>query len=244
MCGDIRLTSGSGPSQYGPKTAPRREVVRKVHLGTSINTTRRALHRGQHPGESLFGNWLYIRSYILGLRSGFDCDCFHLYFRRWLRRALLSLGVSIIRLYGAKTPKTVFHWSIDRWTQRQWCRAGRERTAASRNHGPVRAPRMSSRPAWRKIVYSRSLPLAPVATAFERERARCKSKRTALVMLLFLFWRLLHFEALSPWYACSPHADAQIWTVRSIIGTDHSDSAQLAQHYLSFDKVIEEVRRA
>jgi hypothetical protein len=99
MCGDIRLTSGSGPSQYGPKTAPRREVVRKVHLGTSKNTTRRALHRGQHPGESLFGNWLYIRSYILGLRSGFDCDCFHLYFRRWLRRALLSLGVSIIRLY-------------------------------------------------------------------------------------------------------------------------------------------------
>jgi len=55
-----RLTSGSGASPYRPKTAPRREVVRTVDLGTSINTTRRALQCGQHP-ESLFGNWLYIR---------------------------------------------------------------------------------------------------------------------------------------------------------------------------------------
>ena len=53
-------SAGSGPSPYRPKTAFRREVVRKVDLGTSINTTRRALHCGQHP-ESLFGNWLYIR---------------------------------------------------------------------------------------------------------------------------------------------------------------------------------------
>jgi len=54
------LSAVSGASPYRPKTAFRREVVRKVDLGTSINTTRRALHCGQHP-ESLFGNWLYIR---------------------------------------------------------------------------------------------------------------------------------------------------------------------------------------
>ena len=38
------LSAVSGASPYRPKTAFRREVVRKVDLGTSINTTRRALH--------------------------------------------------------------------------------------------------------------------------------------------------------------------------------------------------------
>ena len=39
-------SAGSGPSPYRPKTAPRREVVRTVDLGTSINTTWR-----DSPGE-------------------------------------------------------------------------------------------------------------------------------------------------------------------------------------------------
>ena len=39
----------SGASPYRPKTAFRREVVGQVDLGTSINTTRRALHGGQIP---------------------------------------------------------------------------------------------------------------------------------------------------------------------------------------------------
>jgi len=63
----LGLTSGSGVSPYRPKTAFRREVVRKVDLSTSINTTRRALHCGQHP-ESLFGNMYvyYYRTYEIG----------------------------------------------------------------------------------------------------------------------------------------------------------------------------------
>ena len=56
------LTSGSGVSPYRPKTAFRREVVRRVDLGTSINTTRRALHCEQIPLVPVTGTVTQISS--------------------------------------------------------------------------------------------------------------------------------------------------------------------------------------